>query len=252
MITDVRTSKAIARRGLWLVGAVTWTLTGCDGGESGEDSGLSGAMSGGGAGTESSSGDDSEGGTTGEPPQLGICEAYLGCVLDAAPEVIATETSAYGEAGSCWDLPGVEAQDCWTECRAKMAMQREANPEIAACWECAEDSECENPERYCHFSHQCTDMPPILACWGEGDFEGDCLEFPYEGWTQQRIESACDPELRLTTACPDDGLIGRCYNYDVMQLDDLLEVVVAYYEPRWTEETASQDCYDGGGSYFEP
>jgi hypothetical protein len=103
------------------------------------------------------------------------CERYITCAREAIPTGITPLIATYGSEGSCWELPGVKAEDCASECDAG----REAlfqSYEIAACGDCVKHSDCESG--VC-LENKCA-LPGVCMC-PEGDPDCDPGHSPPSG-----------------------------------------------------------------------
>lgn len=179
------------------------------------------------------------GGTTAGPPDLGPCEDYIACSMQETPEGIASIIATYGSEGSCWSLPGVSPEDCWTECTSKMAALAEQNREAAACWACDDDSNCSEPAPSCEpWAHECV----------SADAVGHCDDVSYT--------STCDegPASYVARTCSDSpghcpaGALGVCRNFYPMSME-----VTYFYDSGgqpWTEASAQAQCETGEGTWF--
>ncbi|HWB79185.1 MAG TPA: hypothetical protein VG755_29695 [Nannocystaceae bacterium] len=118
-----------------------------------------------GSGSTSGSASDTSVDSTGSQPDLGVCEQFIECAMEVMPETIATIIATYGPEGSCWSLPGVTEEDCWTECSAQLLNTAEGYPEAAACWACEQDADCPATASRCElFKHVCRAPDEIEHC----------------------------------------------------------------------------------------
>jgi hypothetical protein len=99
---------------------------------------------------------ESESEADGEAPRLGPCAQYIECVMDVAPGSVSGVVATYGEQGSCWELPGVQEEHCWSDCRGQMSVLRDLHPDAESCWECSSDDDCPEDEPVCGVvAHEC-------------------------------------------------------------------------------------------------
>ncbi len=187
--------------------------------------------------TTNASAAPTDGSDGGGPPELGICADLLECVMAATPEVIAGTIATYGEEGSCWSLPGVTEENCWTECQALLETLRDAFPDLAECWECQGDEDCPEASSCYPVDHVCVpwecqgpeDCPaeepycliPTHTCqpW-ECATDEDC---PAEEPHCSRFDNFCFAED--TVHCGDPEL---CYEEP---LDGTLKPCATMYDP---------------------
>jgi hypothetical protein len=160
-------------------------------------------------------GADDDAASGGQQPDLGPCAQYIECVMEAMPVAITTAIATYGEEGTCWSLPGVTAENCWTECVAQQQAVREAYPEAAACWECQSDDDCQVDLPYCGFDHVCTG--DMVSCDVRSASERYCLH-----GVADAIQGC--PSVLLPGRCSAKGSIGVC------------SVTQSGYEAVWYEE----------------
>lgn len=146
--------------------------------------------------------------TTGSGPNLGVCEDYIECAMEATPETIATVIATYGPEGSCWSLPGVTEEDCWTECAAQMLDQSHAHRSVIACWSCEDDTECPAATPRCDLSeHVCRGASEMEHC-EEIAADNRCYEATVESEAPESM--GCNGSHGADT-CP-SGALGYCWD----------------------------------------
>ena len=111
----------------------------------------------------------------------GACELLLACVEDATPENFTDAKAEYGPGGTCWDQPGISAEDCDIECRGAMKLIRDAHPDVTSCWECDSSADCSSMGwgPTCNDSHacgpKCSAGEPGCSCSNGNCEEGECV-----------------------------------------------------------------------------
>jgi len=185
--------------------------------------------SGGGSSSSTSSTGNAETSSSGGGPDLGVCDVYINCMMELHPETIATTIATYGSEGSCWSLPGVTEEDCWTECEAQRMEMVESHPDVTSCWACDNDADCPAATRCELFEHRCRPPDEIAHC----DFVmsyGGCREGPVASFGSCTNQPGFDH-------CPPDAL-GYCWSrYD--------EEVTKFYPTGkipYTAATAEMTC----------
>jgi hypothetical protein len=115
----------------------------------------------------------------GDVPELGPCARYIECVMQVTPEAVSGVVATYGELGSCWELPGVQEEHCWSDCRGQMTLLRELHPDEEACWECSSNEDCPMDRPVCSsVTHECEPGPTPGECFHHEECDsGYCLAY---------------------------------------------------------------------------
>lgn len=227
----VREMWTVARRGLLLWNTMILAACACvtdRASEAGDDSGESssgaeGTTATSGRGGTSESGSSSTTGSTGSSggdvtggtPDLGPCGLFIECVRETTPEGISSAIATYGEEGTCWQLPGVTEDDCWTECAALLQALQDAYPNEEACWDC-DDGECVRPgtctidasDDACTTCNKQNCCDEIAAC--QGSAACSCL---LECSATKPLEDCYGPaECNVIEIPPEAVALGMCTN----------------------------------------
>lgn len=195
--------------------------------------------------------------TTGSEPNLGVCEDYIDCAMEAMPETIATLIATYGPEGSCWSLPGVTEEDCWTECTAQLANLRAAYPDAEACWECPSDAECIDPAPWCDLvEHRC--LADLTSCDARTHW-ATCYEGPPTSLDATWIDQYCLSAEGVVSAghCPVEALLGTCTRWMDPGGGDSPDGSLTYVyvtpplpkTPPYDLATAEARCTNSGGQW---
>ncbi len=127
--------------------------------------------------TDESNADSVDGPSSGDPPadgqdvgapvDLNVCERLIACATAAVIPVTPLE-ALYGASGTCWEQ--FEAMQCWVDCAAQLETLARANPTLAECRQCDDDSDCSvfDATPFCAPSGSCCAEADGCAACGNG------------------------------------------------------------------------------------
>ena len=74
-----------------------------------------------------------------------------------------------------------------------------------------------------------------------------CTEFTGEVYTKAMVKDSCEYEVR-SKGCPTEDMVGKCS----LNTNFPNELVIFYYSPANTQETARETCAAAGGDFQAP
>jgi hypothetical protein len=84
--------------------------------------------------TGNATGDDPTGGDpTGGLPSMAVCEQYLNCLAEVAPDGLPDAQQGFGPDGTCWKGSLMTAEQCLAACQAGLDQWHEAFPDEPQC-----------------------------------------------------------------------------------------------------------------------
>lgn len=78
-------------------------------------------------------GASTDGDATGGPPSMAVCEQYLDCLAEVAPDALPNAQQGFGPDGTCWQGSFETAEQCRNACAAGLAMWHETFPAEPSC-----------------------------------------------------------------------------------------------------------------------
>lgn len=82
---------------------------------------------------DSGDGDSGDGDSGDGDGDINLCQEFLDCVEVATPEMLSSYYLLYGPEGTCYDIAGLDEEDCWNECEALRKALALAFPDVAEC-----------------------------------------------------------------------------------------------------------------------
>ena len=190
---------------------------------------------------------DGDGDGDGDGGDHAECDEFLECVKEATPEAQTGYIASYGPEGTCWDLPGVTEEDCNAECAALLGEFAELYPDVEACWECENASDCadQGAEEFCE-EHMCTADGPARTCTRMNEI---CFEYVGTLWTDVEKDSFCNAQSGVISphACSMDNVQATCIG-GLVQWEEEIDYYIYCDHPLTLEELEGA-CLSNEGTW---